>query len=167
MEAVMVKTDITPRRTDTILEELERLRQAVSQRAFDMFQARGSWGDALTDWLTAEHQLVWRPAVALREKNGQFEVLAALSGVDAKDLDVRITPDDLLIQADTRHGHTEAKGTVHFCEFEEGRLFRSVHFPEKVDPESARAEYRNGMLRLTAAIAKKASAPQTVDIKAA
>jgi len=29
--------------------------------------------------------------------------------------------------------------------------------PEKVDPDSATAEYRNGMLRLTASIAKPAA----------
>jgi HSP20 family protein len=163
----MANTDVKLRRTETILDELERLREAIGQRAYDVFQARGPWGDALADWLTAEHELVWKPAVALREKDGRFEVLAALPGVDARDLDVRITPDDLLIQADVRHEHTEDKGTVHLCEFEEGRLFRSVHFPRKVDPESVKTEYRNGMLHLTAAVAKGASTPQKVDIKAA
>jgi HSP20 family molecular chaperone IbpA len=43
------------------------------------------------------------------------------------------------------------------CEFNGGQLFRSVHFSEKVDPSSAAAEYRNGMLRLTASIAKPAA----------
>jgi HSP20 family molecular chaperone IbpA len=32
-------------------------------------------------------------------------------------------------------------------------LFRSIHLLEKIDPGSAKAEYRNGMLYLTATTA--------------
>ena len=115
--------------------------------------------------LAAERELVWKPAVELRQKDGQFEVLAATPGVEAKDLDVQITPEDLLITADIHHEHTAEEGAVQLCEFKAGKLFRSVHFPEKIDPESVKAEYRNGMLRLTAAVAK--AAPTEVDVKAA
>lgn len=103
----------------------------------------------------------------LRQKNNHFEMLAALPGVEAKDPDVQITPDDVLIKAETAHEHSADKGSVHFCEFDGGKLFRSIHFPEKIDPDSVKAGYRNGMLRLTAAIAKAAPVPQKVEIKAA
>jgi HSP20 family molecular chaperone IbpA len=43
---------------------------------------------------------------------------------------------------------------VHLCEFSRGKVFRSIHLPEQIDPETAKAEYRNGLLRLTASIAK-------------
>lgn len=46
------------------------------------------------------------------------------------------------------------------------RRDRPVHFPEKIDPTSVKAEYRNGIFRLTAAIAKAAAA-QKVNVKAA
>ena len=44
-------------------------------------------------------------------------------------------------------------------------MFRSIPFPEAIDPNSAKVEYRNGMLRLTAAIAT--AAPKRIEIKAA
>jgi HSP20 family molecular chaperone IbpA len=50
------------------------------------------------------------------------------------------------------------------CDF--GCVSRSLHFPEKIDPNSAKAEYQNSMVRLTAAIAKAATA-QKAEIKAA
>jgi HSP20 family protein len=163
----MARGEIEVKKADTIFNELERLQQAISRRAYDLFRNGGTlWGGALTDWLTAERELVAKPAVELRQENGQFEVLAALPGVEAKDLDVQITPEDVLIKAETTHEHAADTGTVHVCEFESGRIFRSIHFPEKIDPDSAKAEYRNGMLRLTAAIAKAATA-QKVEIKAA
>lgn len=162
----MARKDIGLRKADTIFEELDQIHRAISQRAYDLFKDRGTlWGSAVADWLNAERELVWKPAVELRRKDGQFEVLAATPGVDPKDLDVQITPEDFLIKAAVDHEHTAEEGTVQLCEFKSGRLFRSIHFPEKIDPDSVKAEYRNGMLRLTAAIAK--AVPTKVDVKAA
>jgi HSP20 family protein len=163
----MAKTDVELRKTDSIFDELDRLHREISGRAYDLFEHRGSiLGDALADWLNAEGELVWKPAVELRQKDSQFEVLAAVPGVEAKDLNVQVAPDDVLIKAEIDHQHTAEKGTVRLCEFKQGKLFRSVHFPAKIDPASVKAEYRNGMLRLTAAIAKAAVA-QNVEIQAA
>lgn len=151
----MARNDVALRKAETIFNELDQLNTVISQRAYDLFRNRGSlWGGPLADWLNAERQLVWKPAIELRKKDGQFEVLAATPGVEAKDLDVQITPEDVLITADIHHKHTPEKGTVQVCEFTGGQLFRSIHFPEKVDPDSAMAEYRNGMLRITASVAK-------------
>jgi len=150
----MARNDVALRKAETIFNELDQLHAAVSRRAYDLFRNRGEWGGPLTDWLNAERQLVWKPAIELRQKDTQFEVLAATPGVDAKDLDIQITPEDMLIKADIHHMHMPEEGAVEVCEFTGGRLFRSIHFPEKVDPDSATAEYRNGMLRITASIAK-------------
>jgi HSP20 family molecular chaperone IbpA len=157
-EIAMARGDIEVKKADTILDELDRLYQAISRRAYDLFRNGGTpWGNALADWLTAEQELISKPAVELRQKDNQFEVLAAVPGVEAKDLDVQITPDDVLIKAKTSHEHAADAGTVHVCEFESGKIFRSVHFPEKIDRNSAKAEYQNGILRLTAAIEKRGS----------
>ena len=163
----MARGDIDVKKADTIFDELDRLHQAISRRAYDLFRNEGRLrGGALADWFTAERELVSKPAVELRQKDSQFEVLAALPGIEAKDLDVQITPEDVLIKAQTTHEHTADTGTVHVCEFDAGKIFRSIHFPEKIDLDSAKAEYRNGMLRLTAAIAKAATGKK-VEIKAA
>ncbi len=160
----MAKHEMELRKTDTIWNDLDRLHRQISQRAYDLFRDRGPlWGGALGDWLSAERELVWKPAVELRQKDGQFELLAATPGVEPKDLNVQITAEAVLIQADVNHDHGD--NAVAVCEFVAGKLFRSIHFPERIDPESVKAEYRNGMLRLTAAISKQV--PRTVDVKAA
>lgn len=163
----MARNDIALRKAETIFNELDQLHTAISRRAYDLFRKRGNlWGGPLADWLSAERQLVWKPAVELRQKNNQFEVLAATPGVEAKDLDVEITPEDVLIKAEIGHKHTPEEGAVQLCEFNGGQLFRSIHFPETIDPASSTAEYRNGMLRVTASIAKPA-AQKKVEITAA
>jgi HSP20 family protein len=163
----MARNDITLHKAETIFNELDQLHTAISQRAYDLFRKRGGlWGGSLTDWLNAERQLVWKPAIELRRKDKQFEVLAATPGIEAEDLDVQITPEDVLIKADIGHKHTPEEGAVQVCEFNGGQLFRSIHFPEKIDPDSATAEYRNGMLHVTANIAK-AVAQKKVEITSA
>ena len=163
-ERSMAKTGITLRKTESIFNELEHLHDAINRRAYELFRRRGDlWESPLADWLNAERQLVWKPAIELRRKDNEFEVLAATAGVEAKDLDVEVTPEDVLIKANISHKHTPEEGAVERCEFKSGQLFRSIHFPETIDPDSATAEYRNGMLRLTASIAK----PHKIEITAA
>ena len=147
---------IRPRKVKSILAEVEKLQNQVVQRAYDLFINRGAVdGFDLQDWFDAEKELSWKPAVELSEKGGVFVVQAALPGIEPKDLDVQVTPEDLLIKADIRHAHKEKEGTVLLCEFQAGKLFRHIHFPRKIDPGKVKAEFGNGLLRVVAAIAKE------------
>jgi HSP20 family protein len=162
----MAKEQIELKKRDSVLDELNRLHEDISQRAYELFRNhQGFFAGPLDDWLRAERELVWRPAVELRQKDGEIELLAAVAGVDPKDLDVQVTPTDILITAASEHRHESKEGTVHLCEFEAGRLFRSVHLPDRIDPDSVKAECRNGLLRLTAAVAK--ASPKKIDVQAA
>jgi HSP20 family protein len=164
--STMARGHVEVKKVDTVFDELDRLHQAIRERAYDLFRNGGTpWGSALRDWLTAERELVARPPIELRQADNHFEVLAALPGIEAKHVNVQITPEDVLIKADAPHEHA-AEATVHVCEFGPGKIVRSIHFPEKIDPESAKAELKNGMLHVTAAIAKAAEAKK-VEIKAA
>jgi HSP20 family protein len=150
---------------DSIVDQLEQLHQRIASRAYDLSLGRDGWGDAFGDWLSAEQELVWKPAVELREKDGTFTVAAALPGVDAKDITVEITPQDIVIKATTEHRHTEEKGQVYRCEFTAGQVFRALPFPKAVDASKAKAEYQDGMLNITVPIAP-ANRARRIDAKA-
>jgi len=151
---------------ESIVDQLEQLHQTIARRAYDLFSSREGWGDAFGDWLSAEQELIWKPAVELREKDGNFAVAVALPGVDAKDITVDITPQNVVIKAAREHKHSEDKGQVHCCEFTAGQVFRSLTFPKAVDATKAKAEYQNGMLNITVPIAQEVRA-QRVSVKAA
>ena len=151
----MAKEPIQSTRMDSIVDELTHIHDEIAQRAYDLFRSHEGLGPAaLEDWLRAERETVWRPCIELRRKGGQFELEAALAGVNPEDVEVQVTPEDILITAAGEHHHRAKEGTVHMCEFSAGRLFRSVHFPERIDPQSVKAGYQNGMLYVTAAVAK-------------
>jgi HSP20 family molecular chaperone IbpA len=95
------------RRRGSILDELEAIQRQITERAFDIFNRRGAvLGRSLDDWLAAERDVVWRPPVEISEQDDEFLVEAALAGVDAKQPDVQVTPDELLIRSETTHQHS-------------------------------------------------------------
>ncbi len=150
----MKLTVLKTRKTETLFDELERIQQQITERAYEMFKRRGAQvGAALDDWLTAEKETVWKPAVEICQKNNSFVIEVAVAGVEPRELEIQVTPETVLIKADTTHTHPESKGTVRLCEFQLGKLFRLIKLPARIDPDAVKAEYRNGLLRLTAAIA--------------
>ena len=157
--------EVQVKKPSSIFKELTELHETINRRAYEIFQNGGLFDGPLGDWFRAERELIWRPAIELRQKDGQFELEAAVAGVDPKNLDVQVTPEDVLITASEEQRREEDKGTLHVSEFASGRLFRSVHLPDRIDPESVKAELRNGLLRVTATIAKTAT--KKVDIQAA
>jgi HSP20 family protein len=79
-------------------------------------------------------------------------------GVDPKKIDIEVTPEEILLRAELAHKDKEEAGTVHLCEFSGGKMFRAIRLPKKINPDRVKAEFKNGMLYLTAAIAEEARA---------
>jgi HSP20 family protein len=153
------------RTVDSLLDEIEAMRRRIAERAQRIFRERGgALGDAIDDWLKAERETVWRPALEVRRTKDAFVIEAAVAGLDPKQFNVRVTPTELLLAADVHHSDREQDGEVVICEFVNGPLFRSYTFPEPIDPSGVSAEYRNGLLRVTAPLAHKAT---KVEIQAA
>ena len=143
------------RTVDSLVDDVRRIQRRIAVRAHEEFGARGgALGHALDDWMTAERETIWRPALEVRKTDDAFVVEAAVAGVDPKQFDVRATPTELVLSADLHHADRAQEGEVVLCEFANGPLFRSYTFPQPVDPTGVSAEYRNGLLRVTAPLAQ-------------
>src|SRR5436309_13950071 len=119
------------RKTSSILDEMRDVQDRIMRRAYEIFQRNGSIPDRdLETWTQAERELVWKPAFELCEKDGRFQLEAAISGVEPKDIDIKVTPEDIILKAATEHQHIEQKGLVHYCEFNTGQMFRVIHLPK-------------------------------------
>ena len=159
--------EVAVQKAESFWDQLQKLEDRIMRRAYDIFQGNGSvFGQDLDNWLAAERELIWKPAIELSEKNNQFEVKVAVAGVDPKDLKVEVTSEDLLVKGETRTEKKQEKGEVHTSEFQSGSLFRSIRFPKKVDPGKVKAQIKNGLLSIVAPIAEEAKA-RKVDIHAA
>lgn len=149
--------EVAVQKKESVWDELQRMEDCIMRRAYDIFQDNGSvFGKDLDNWLAAERELVWKPAIELKEKENQFEVQVAVAGVDPKDISVEVTSEDLLVKAETRTEKKDEKSDIHTSELQVGSLFRSIHFPKKVDANKVKAEIKNGLLTIIAPIAEEA-----------
>jgi HSP20 family molecular chaperone IbpA len=163
----MAEVAVQKKEKESVWDELQKMEERIMKRAYDIFSGKGStFGDDLDNWLAAERELVWKPAIELREKDNQFEIRIAVTGIEPRDLNVEVTSDDLLVKGETKTEKKESKGEVHTSEFQSGSLFRSIHFPKKVDPSKVKAEIKNGLLTVVAPIAEEARS-RKVNIQAA
>jgi len=145
------------RRPSSVFDQIKQMQDRIMHRAYEIFERNGgTQGRDFENWMQAERELLWKPNFELSEKDGKFLLEAAVPGVEAKDIDIEVTPEDIILNAETKHEHTEHKGTVHYCEFQSGKMFRSIRLPKKIDPDKVKAEFKNGLLRLTAEIAEEA-----------
>lgn len=148
---------VTPvKKVGSLFDELTEIERQLSERAFELFESRG-WllGHNLADWLQAERELLWRPCAELTETDDALRASFAMAGIAAKDVKVQVEPDRLTVRAATSHEHRKEEGGLHFCEFHQGSLYRSIRLPAAVVPEKAKAELREGFLTVTLPKAKE------------
>jgi hypothetical protein len=128
-------TTIPIRVARTILDEIEAVYDDVAKRAYEKFLDRGRTCTLdIEDWLEAEHELLLKPSARLIEKNGHLVVRLQIEGVDPKNLSILLTPDDAIVQSVESYPRQ--------------RIFRTVHFPFRIDTAGARACWVRGRVIL-------------------
>ncbi|MEZ5293324.1 MAG: Hsp20/alpha crystallin family protein [Vicinamibacterales bacterium] len=129
-------------RGETLAGDLDQLRKRVAARAHALLEHRDETG--------SEPDGGWRPPVALSEAGDSVRVRIALAGVDPATIDVRVAPDVLVVSAPPPGDDLAPGTTVLADEFPAGAPTREIALPTPIAPESARAEYRHGVLTVTA-----------------
>jgi HSP20 family protein len=106
------------------------------------------------------------PAVEsfIDKDNKKFHCQVVLPGVDPKDVDIQVQGNTLTITGERTNTRETRNADFLQREITYGSFTRSLVLPEGVDKEKISAEYRNGMLEITAPIAT-ASLPKKVEIK--
>lgn len=98
------------------------------------------------------------------DENG-LVVQAEVPGVKPDQLDVQVDPGRLTITGE-RTLNADEKCSYHRRERRAGRFSRTIQLPRDLDPDQAKAEYRNGLL--TVRFPKHAAAkPRHIEVRAA
>lgn len=142
---------------DPISAETEQIQNRIRERAYEISQMRGHAGREMDDWLSAESDVISVPPMDMVEKDRVFQVQMAAPGIDAADLNVMASPEQVLVKCDSRHTHEKEAGILHVCDFKSATLFRSFRFPEAIDVQSLKIDFQDGMLRIIAT--KEGSTP--------
>jgi HSP20 family protein len=114
------------------------------------------------DWVGG----AWAPAVDIYEQNGNIVLKAELPGVDPKDVDVRVENNILTLRGERKLDNEVKRENYHRVERAYGTFTRSFTLPNVVDTEKIKAEYKDGLLRMT--LPKKDEArPKQISINVA
>ena len=91
----------------------------------------------------------WAPAVDIYEQDGNIVMKAELPGVDPKDVDVRLENNTLTLSGQRRLDSEVKQENYHRVERAYGTFTRSFTLPSVVDQGHIKAEYKDGVLKVT------------------
>jgi HSP20 family protein len=115
-------------------------------RLFDESFRGVSRGAGEEDWALGGS---WAPAVDIFEHEGNIVLKAELPGVDSKDVDVRVENNVLTLRGERKFDSEVKKESYHRVERAYGTFSRSFTLPTVVDTDKIKAEFKEGVLRLT------------------
>ncbi len=145
-------------------------RNPLSQHLVDFRREFDQMFNRFFDWrpFREEQALTegFMPAIeASIDKDGKkFQCHVMLPGVDPKDVNLQVLGNTLTISGE-RSSPREIKGSDYLHrEITYGSFQRSIELPEGVDKDKLTAEYRNGILEISAPVSA-AALPRKIEVK--
>jgi HSP20 family protein len=91
----------------------------------------------------------WAPPVDIYEQGGNLVLKAELPGIDPKDVDVRVENNVLTLRGERKFDQDVKRENCHRVERAYGTFSRAFTLPNIVDTTSIKAEFKDGLLRVT------------------
>ncbi|MBE9226805.1 Hsp20/alpha crystallin family protein [Phormidium sp. LEGE 05292] len=99
--------------------------------------------------ITPTKNTLWKPAVELQDNGNNLTLKAEIPGVEAKDLDISVLRDAVVIRGEHNYENKTEKEGFFRSEFRYGRFERVVDLPVAVQNDKVEANFNNGILTLT------------------
>jgi len=119
----------------------------IRTRAFELFEKSGEApGDAVENWVKAEEELLQIPHSKLESTGGSVFLHVSILGHHEQELKVVALPNALIVAAEPKHRHSKN----HLASVDAKRIFQRIDLREPIDTRSVRADFENGLLKVTA-----------------
>jgi HSP20 family protein len=109
------------------------------RRMFDMEPA----------WRAASSFTFSAPAIDMSEDEKAYKISAELPGLDAKDVDVSVSGNTLVLKGEKRQEREEKEKNYYFSERAYGSFQRAFELPASVDRQKISADVSKGVLTIT------------------
>jgi HSP20 family protein len=113
-----------------------------------------------------ESSIAWIPAIEIEQRDNKLEVSAELPGLSEKDVKVEVDNDVLVIQGERKFEHEEKEGDIRRTERRYGQFYRAIALPEGAEADKARAEFKDGVLRVIIPLAQSQSNKREIPVQA-
>ena len=145
----------------TFWEPFARLRSEFD-RLLDTFGGRPSGLPAFRSMLGAVV-----PALEMTKNGNGYALTAELPGMEPDDVHITLTDNVLRISGEKKESRDEKEHDYFVSERRYGTFERVLQVPDDVDPESIKANFKNGVLKIELKRDKKAAAAERkIPIKA-
>jgi HSP20 family protein len=166
METAMAEVPVEVKKTvpaQTTLPDVWQSFRSEMDKLFDRF-GNGFGLPSLRRMFDTEP--AWRssftfsaPAIDMSEDEKSYKITAELPGMDAKDIDVSVSGDMLVLKGEKRQEKEEKDKNYHFSERAYGSFQRGFELPASVDRGKIAADFSKGVLTIT--LPKTAQAQQS------
>jgi HSP20 family protein len=107
-----------------------------------MFDVEPAWRPISTFSFSA-------PAIDMSEDDKAYKISAELPGLDAKDVDVSVSGNTLVLKGEKRQEKEEKDKNYHYSERAYGSFQRAFELPASVDRDKIAADFSKGVLMIT------------------
>lgn len=111
-------------------------------------------------WAPATLMADGMPAVDMEEDDSEIRVTAEMPGLEKEDFKVEVLGDRLVIRGEKKAEREKREAGYFYSERSYGSFSRSLQLPAEVEVEKAKAEYKNGVLKLRLPKSETAKAKQ-------
>jgi HSP20 family protein len=95
------------------------------------------------------NSIAFVPAAELHETPSTIELKLEVPGLEAKDLDVRVTEQAVAVSGDRQFETKAQQGGMTRSEFRYGKFQRVIPLPVRIQNDQVKADYKNGVLSLS------------------
>jgi HSP20 family protein len=141
----------------SVFNELDSLRREIDEA----FRGAGVARPLATTFLSPTSARRF-PLLNLSEDEGQVYLDALLPGIDPKELQLSLLRGTITI-AGERKAPAAGPGVMHRSELGFGKFSRTVDLPAEIDPDRTRAEYKDGVMRITMTKSEQAR-PRKIEV---
>jgi HSP20 family protein len=131
-------------------EYMRRMQEEIDE-SFDAFFGRGYRRPMLTAETDKEDTSLAprEPLMDLMDEKDKYKVIMEVPGINKEDIDISVTEDTVTVKAETRTEQKKEDKGYYYQERTYGSVQRSFSLPGEVLPDTAGAEYKNGVLTIT------------------
>ena len=106
----------------------------------------------------------WTPSVDISETEGEYQIQVEIPDVKKEDVKVTLEDGVLTIQGQRKQEQEESGTKYHRIERSYGSFARTFSFPDVIETDKVRAEYKDGVLHLYLPKSEKAK-PKAIEVK--
>lgn len=88
------------------------------------------------------------PLMDLIDEKDHYRIIMEVPGINKEDIDVNVSENSVTVNAETKTEHKKEEKGYYYRERSYGSFQRSFRLPGEALPDSAVAEYKNGVLEI-------------------